>query len=269
MTPCKICGSNAEWFDVVDFAKTCNTPDVYPRGLAGTPIYYSRCSRCGFIFTNHFDLFTADQWNERVYNNEYIEADPDYEELRPRLNAQFLDLFLSGRKNSVVGLDFGGGNGRTTELLRRRGWRFDSYDPFGASTISADNPHTYNVASAFEVFEHLVDPVGTTSRILQMMSTDKALIIVGTGVTDGRVDEARRLSWWYAAPRNGHVSLYSRKSLAELADRFGLNFLSVSGGTHFMARGKLGASVLARFLFAKLTLRACASMPRLGASPRL
>lgn len=256
MTPCKICGGNAEWFDVVDFAKTCNAPDVYPRGLVGTPIYYSRCGRCGFIFTTHFDLFTADQWNEQVYNSAYIEADPDYVELRPRLNARFLELFLSGRKGSVVGLDFGGGNGLTTELLRRRGWRFDSYDPFGASTVSASNLRAYNVASAFEVFEHLTDPMGTIANILQMMSSDDALLIIGTGATDGRVDAARRLSWWYAGPRNGHVSLYSRKSLAEMAARFDLHFLSLSGGTHFMSRRRLRPSVLGRFLFAKLALRA-------------
>jgi hypothetical protein len=269
MTSCKICGSKAEWFDVVDFAKTCSTPNVYPRGLIGAPIYYFRCARCSFIFTNHFDLFTTVQWNEQVYNKEYAEADPDYAEARPRTNARFLQLFLSGKKNSVIGLDFGGGNGLTAELLRQRGWQFDSYDPFGVSTVSVSNLRRYNVASAFEVFEHLTDPIGTTAKLLEMMSASDALIIIGTGVTDGRVDEASRLSWWYAAPRNGHVSLYSRRSLADLAGRFGLDFLSLSGGTHFMSRGKLGKSVLARFLFAKLALRMGLSLQRFGLSPRL
>lgn len=247
MNSCKICRGAAERFDVVDLAKTCNSSSVYPRGLAGTPVYYLRCRTCGFIFTDHFDHFSHRDWSEQIYNEEYIEADPEYAEIRPQGNARYLQLFLQGRKHCTVGLDFGGGNGLTARLLTQRGWRFDAYDPFGYNTTTPERVRAYNVTSAFEVFEHLTDPVAAMEQIVSLMSPGNILIIIGTGTSDGQVDDMRRLSWWYAAPRNGHISLYSRKSLGILAAQFGLDFVSPSGGSHFFTRGMSRTTILARF----------------------
>jgi 2-polyprenyl-6-hydroxyphenyl methylase/3-demethylubiquinone-9 3-methyltransferase len=45
------------------------------------------------------------------------------------------------------------------------------------------------------------------------------------------------LDWWYAGPRNGHVSLYSRMSLERLTRPLGLTFRSFNEGTHVAYRG--------------------------------
>lgn len=259
---CKICGGPTERFDVVDFEKTCSIPNTYPRGLSGTPVYYFRCTNCGLIFTDFFDAFTISDWQRQVYNSEYKYVDPEYDDARPRSNALYIELLLSGWKRRVMGLDFGGGNGLTAALLRQRGWQFDSYDPFGLTTITSSRIKKYNVTIALEVFEHLVDPVSELMRILDMMTSDKLLIIIGTGTTDGRVDDTRRLAWWYAAPRNGHISLYSRRSLIELARKFQLDCLSPSGGVHFISRGMSRASLLARFGFAAPAVRLWKRMKR-------
>lgn len=244
---CKICSGPADRFDVVDFEKTCSIANTYPRGLSGTPVYYFRCRNCGFIFTDFFDTFTEHDWKRQVYNPDYKLVDPEYADARPRSNARYVKLLLSGWKHRVIGLDFGGGNGLTAMLLRQQGWQFDSYDPFGLTTATSSRMKTYNVTIAFEVFEHLLDPVSELAHILDMMTSDKPLIVIGTATTDGRVDDARRLSWWYAAPRNGHISLYSRRSLCELARKYQLECISASGGTHFMVRGLTRASLLTRF----------------------
>ena len=52
-----------------------------------------------------------------------------------------------------------------------------------------------------------------------------------------QMESSTRAGWWYVAPRNGHVTIYSRRSLALIASRFKLDFHSYSRSTHFMTRG--------------------------------
>jgi 2-polyprenyl-6-hydroxyphenyl methylase/3-demethylubiquinone-9 3-methyltransferase len=266
MDSCKICGSASEPFDVVDFGKTCNTLNAYPWGLQGVPVYYSRCLACGFIYTRFCDGFSPDEWRGRIYNEQYAEVDPDYAEVRPEANARFIQWLLMGLRGSTIGLDFGGGSGRTAQLLRSRGWRFDCYDPFGTSTLIDAHAGHYNVATALEVFEHVPDPVAALASILEKTTGGKLLLLIGTGVSDGNVDESRRLSWWYAAPRNGHISLFSRASLDILARRFALNHFSPSPGTHFLTRGISRQVLAARFALATFAMRAAALSPHRSAA---
>lgn len=262
MSRCKICGGTAELFDVVDFGKTCSIPNVYPRGLSGTPIYYSRCGTCEFIFTEHFDGFSSEQWIREVYNDDYAEVDPEYLELRPRQNARLVTTFLVGKRGTVTGLDFGGGSGFMASLLRGMGWQFDSYDPFGETHVSESLTGTYNITTAFEVFEHLPDPAGAMASIVGRMSRGAMMILIGTGASNGMVNDPGRLAWWYAAPRNGHVSLYSRKSLALLAGKFALQYYSPSRGLHVFSRGVSQAEIITRSTMAIVKTRAAARLAR-------
>lgn len=239
MIACKICAGATDLFDVIDLGKTCDLVSSYPRGLTGTPIYFRRCRDCDFIFTSHFDTYTAAEWKAVIYNDDYSVIDPDYALRRPARNARFIEILFGHRRRSIIGLDFGGGNGLTADLLRRRGWNFDSHDPFGKSDIRPNLLKGYNVTTAFEVFEHLPCPVAAMEDILAKMVDDLPLVIIGTAVSDGEVDDVRRLSWWYASPRNGHISLFSRRSLAALASRFNMRCRSPSGGFHFFSRNAI------------------------------
>jgi hypothetical protein len=233
---CKICDGRASLFDVVDFSKACHA-DLYPSGLSAIPVMYWQCDRCQFLFTDFFDGFTSEQWQRYVYNDDYAKVDPDYEVNRPHSNASMLSTFLAGLKNSLVCLDFGGGNGLTAELMRRDGWAFDCYDPFGHTDTSPDRIGRYNFCSAIEVFEHSPDPVGSLRAIVEKTSPGQLMIVIFTELTDGVVSNQSRLSWWYAAPRNGHISLYSRKSLQILGSIFGLEMATIRGGPILLTRG--------------------------------
>jgi 2-polyprenyl-6-hydroxyphenyl methylase/3-demethylubiquinone-9 3-methyltransferase len=46
------------------------------------------------------------------------------------------------------------------------------------------------------------------------------------------------LNWWYAAPRNGHLSLHSAESLKRVFEPFGLAVDSFNEGFH-LAHGRL------------------------------
>lgn len=257
--PCKICVAATDLFDVVDFAKTCSR-DLYPAGLAAIPLYYRRCGNCGFIFTDFFDDFAPSQLSAVVYNDHYARVDPDYAETRPAANARVVDALLRKRKTATIGLDYGGGSGRTCEHLRELGYAYDTCDPFGERWLTPEFAGRYNFCTAFEVAEHTPDPQGFIGGIVSMASKERLAILVGTQVHDGKVSDANRLVWWYVAPRNGHISIYSRQSLELLAQQSGLDYTGLSAQTHlltrgwtrreawlFLARGKLGGKFAALF----------------------
>lgn len=235
--PCKICGEASEPYDVLDFALTCNTPRA-PAGLSGIPVYYYRCCACGFIFTDFCDQFTPSEWSSYIYNEFYYSTvDPDYADRRPGGNASLIKNILGGDKNKWLGLDYGGGNGRTALLLRKMGFNFESYDPYGLNETSRRAIGRFNFCSSFEVAEHVADPHAFLRDIVSLCSSDKLAILIGTHVNDGHVLDNGRLNWWYASPRNGHISLYSLRSLKILAQAYDLEFLSLTGKTHLLSRG--------------------------------
>jgi 2-polyprenyl-6-hydroxyphenyl methylase/3-demethylubiquinone-9 3-methyltransferase len=234
---CKICTADAKFFDVLDFAVTCNMPPM-AKGAFGIPVYYYRCMQCEFIFTDFCDDFTSNQWTEFIYNEEYYtHVDTDYVEYRPRNNANAVASLLSGSRKKWLGLDYGGGHGRTAQILRDRGFAFECHDPFGVSEMSDAHIGQFNFCSAFEVAEHSVDPLGTLNEISSLCSTERLAVLFATHVHDGHLALGGRLNWWYAAPRNGHISLYSRASLARMANAFGMDMFSISETSHLFSRG--------------------------------
>ena len=126
---CKCCGSTAYLCGVVDFNKNCEqlrAPELLP--VAGRPVYYHRCPACGFIFSVQFDDFSALQFSETIYNNDYVLVDPDFVEARPRSNAQSIANIL-GDNRSLKVLDYGGGNGKTAALLQEQGYTYRRAHP--------------------------------------------------------------------------------------------------------------------------------------------
>lgn len=253
--PCKVCGEPALVYDVLDFAMTCNVPRMRS-GAMGVPVYYHRCVACGFVFTSFCDGFTATQWITHIYNEAYYrEVDPDYSERRPRGNALAVDALLAGRQRSWIGLDYGGGNGRTAAMLREMGYRYESYDPFGHSDVTTEAKECYDFCSAFEVAEHAHDPSSFVQEIVGLCSRGQLAVLVGTHVNDGHIREGGRLDWWYASPRNGHVSLHSRLSLQKLAQANGLDCVSLTEQTHLFSRGYTKCEALLFLLSGKIRTR--------------
>lgn len=256
--PCKICGADSRVVDVLDFNKICGPPTAYfENKKVGAGVEYRRCPRCDFIFTEFFDEFTADLWGTFVYNSDYYSSiDPEYRSVRPQQESYKLRCLLRSPNAGWVGLDYGGGAGLLSQLMRQSGYVFDSYDPFGADTTQEVNRGNYNFCSLFEVAEHAVDPIGMLGAILKMSSPTRLGVLVGTQIHDGRnIQTGHLANWWYAAPRNGHVSLFSKASLARLAASRSLSYLGLSRGSHFLYRGYSPLEARRMLLMGKLRAR--------------
>ena len=160
----------------------------------------------------------------------------DYQEARPRGNAATLcQLFSAARPRRI--LDYGGGNGVLADLLRAAGFsQVDTYDPF-VPRYSAKPPDRFDCIVSFEVVEHAADPARVFADMNDLL-TDSGLILLSTLLQPTDIDQ-QGLNWWYAGPRNGHVSLFSRASLAKVVEPFGFKLGSFNDALHVLFREDL------------------------------
>jgi SAM-dependent methyltransferase len=217
---CKICGSLASSYDVVDFNKICTvTDDSYMYGFAGIPIYYYRCDDCSFLFTDFFDDWTPQEFRQFVYNHDYLKVDPEYVAIRPRQTAVTMAELLCNRQDAAI-LDYGSGSGAFAEELQAHGFKcVESYDPFSNARMPAGK---FDIITAIEVVEHSPAPLALFSEIQERLN-DGGCLIIAECLQPDNIAELRG-NWWYIGPRNGHVSTYSDETLSVLARRLGMRF---------------------------------------------
>lgn len=216
---CKVCGSRAIAFDVVDFNKFCSVDDYYHFGFSGVPVYYYRCSLCSLIFTEFFDNWTPGDFSSTVYNADYIKVDGDYESARPVAFANEMAARWGDCSDARI-LDYGSGNGAFADRLRQLGYRHvQSYDPF-TNPIPPDG--VFDIITCFEVIEHDPYPLAALARMSAYLKEDGCIIFSQT-LQPPDIDRQRG-GWWYLGPRNGHICTFSPDTLAYIAGRCGLTF---------------------------------------------
>lgn len=234
--PCQICKGNSIPLDVVDFNRSGGAESRREiRRLSGIPIYYYLCKQCGFCFAPEICKWSIDEFSEKIYNEEYIDIDPDHDTVRPNVNFTNLTKAFENQKSHIKHLDYGGGNGQLSYLLAKSGWDSLSYDPFINKEVKMEELGKFNLITAYEVFEHVPDANKLMASLNDLISDD-GLIMFSTLISDDNIKENQRLTWWYASPRNGHISLYSKKSLQLLANNYQFNIGHFSPLYHLLYR---------------------------------
>ncbi len=234
-TICQICSSHTQLLDVIDFNKSCEELKGSYLPLSGIPIYYRICNNCEFVFAPEFRNWEDCTFLEKIYNKDYLTVDPDYTSIRPKNNFDLLTHLFGPNKAHIKHLDYGGGNGLLSNLLKQNGWETNFYDPFPKKSKNIIDLEKANLITAFEVFEHVPTPITLMDNLLTLLSED-GIVLFSTLVTDGNIKKNERINWWYAAPRNGHISLFSRKSLELLCSQYHLKFGSFNNGLHFFSK---------------------------------
>ena len=225
---CKICGDHAYFFDLVDFNKVGVPYDFYCFGMSGIAVPYFRCTVCRFLFTPFFDDWTAQEFSQFIYNEDYIKVDGEYTGIRAKREAASIAKRLGEHKHLRV-LDYGSGSGVFADHLRSLGFaNVTCYDPF-SSPIRPGGP--FDVITCFEVIEHSTTPHSTLADIAALLNP-AGCVVFTTAIQSSAINELRA-NWWYVAPRNGHVSIFSRNSLARLAQDHGLLLYANTSGTAF------------------------------------
>jgi len=228
---CQICGSSAAHLDTVDFNKSCLEDAGRKLPASGKPIHYYLCPTCGFCFAPDIQGWTQEQFAQWIYNDEYEYVDPDYVQRRPMHNAEWLEGVFGASKTELRHLDYGGGSGVLSGALRDQGWDSTTYDPFATAGVEPRELGQFDLVTAFEVFEHVAD-VSKLLDDLIALCRPVGLILFTTSLSDGKLARGRPLTWWYASPRNGHISLFSSTSLNRCLTSRGLVLGKSEGGMH-------------------------------------
>lgn len=200
---------------------------------AVSPVHYHRCISCGFIFTPHCDNFSTADFAREIYNDDYVKVDPDYLKIRPKALAEICLKQFGNVRDQINILDYGSGSGLMADLLNAQGFNVRNYDPF--STANNKRPDgKFDVITCFEVLEHTADPL-LTCDLMQKSVKSNGIILFSTLVQPQTI-ETLKLSWWYIAPRNGHISIYTKRSLELVWAELGYKFVSLNDDLHVAYR---------------------------------
>jgi len=234
---CQICSGEAAWFGGCDFGVSGND---YFQGRrmfedTGITIGYFRCGACGFLFTPAFRDFTAKDWHDHVYNDRYIDADPPFLEERPLRDAEMCSLLLAPYKDEMEILDYGGGQGRLTEELKKRGFpHASSFDP--VYQPKGKPPRPADIITCFEVVEHVADQQKMMQDIGNLMKPG-TVFLFSTQLQPDNIEDLG-VGWWYIMPRNAHISIHSKQSLKILMTDHGFSGRSLCSDLHLAWRGR-------------------------------
>ena len=229
--PCPICASSTEKKATIPFGVAHDGQDSPSLALKDAPIDYFQCGTCGHAFAPWL-IEQSQEWLIRhIYNADYHHYDADYlDEDKGRVKEQTNALVFGYHfaRKAIRHLDYGSGDGRLTKKLKTSGFDSTAYDPFSHPVAPEGR---FNLITAFEVIEHAPDPHAFLSA-LDAFTDQPCLIRIGTVPND---DEYIG-DWWYANPRVGHLNLFSRKSMSELARQHRFSLAVVNDCDFFLWR---------------------------------
>lgn len=186
------------------------------------------CGSCGFIFV-------ADpRWLEGSFSSHLNRLDVGSVD-RTLLVAQFVRGLMgpSPHRRGWNVLDFGGGDGLLTRLLRDVGVDCRWEDPYCEPVFAVGPPHDeiahFDLVVMSEVALHLTDPLETFADLVGR--ADRVLFTATVPPNPIPSD------WWYLMPSTGqHVAFYPTRAVAGLADRLGVHWCSDGTFFHLLSR---------------------------------
>jgi hypothetical protein len=217
-----------------------------PRGsyrvLARHSAEFWQCVQCGYGFLHE------PSWLDEAYSSAITSVDigPLNRCIENSRTVKFLiDLYHRG---NGLSLDYGGGYGLLVRRMRDLGYQFLWYDTFCQNLLAKGfegqltGHEKYEVITAFEVLEHLVEPKAELDRIISSCET----FIFSTSLLPEPLPQFDQ--WWFYGPEHGqHVSFYRRSSLEALARRHGKQFVTDGSDIHVIT-GKRMSPRLFRWL---------------------
>lgn len=208
---CKICNSTTR----LAFTSTI---------LKKYDVKYFKCDSCGYLFTEE------PYWLDEAYSRSINLSDTGLLDRNIYFSKVLSVLIYFCFDKNGIFLDYAGGYGVFTRLMRDVGFDFYWHDPFTqnlfANGFEKDlEPNSkFELLTAFEVFEHLINPKEEVEKMLQYSNT----IIFSTELMPQEIPDVK--DWWYYGFNHGqHISFYTKKTLYTLANQFNLNYYNVNG----------------------------------------
>ena len=229
---CKICNAETE--------KVFNAKILFKYDVD-----YFQCCNCNFVQTE------KEYWLEEAYQNSMNLTDTGIMHRNMRFSkivSSLLFLFFDRRSNF---LDYAGGYGVFTRIMRDIGFDFYWNDPYTINALARGFEQKdgikYDVVTTFESFEHFVEPHEEVLKILKLSDN----IIFSTAMIPSPLPKINE--WWYYGAEHGqHIARYSPKALNILAKKHDRYYYNLDN-LHLFTKKKINffGTQFLKFKFAK------------------
>lgn len=192
---------------------------------------YLFCPNCGFLQA-HNPLWLAESYVQPINI-----SDTGYVIRNLNLAKRTWLLFITVFGRRKIYLDYAGGYGLFTRLMRDFGLNFYTTDKYTKNLFAQGFEYTNQKVSAvtcFECFEHFSSPKEEIEKILKL---SKNIFFSTNLFDDSKIPDS---SWWYYGFEHGqHISFYSYKTLEYLAKKNNLILCSDKKTMHLFLEKQL------------------------------
>lgn len=235
---CRVCAASARF--------------LFDAELLRRQVSYYECDHCGYVQTE------SPTWLEEAYESSINLGDTGILQRNAR-NTKIVIValcLLKQLKSKVV--DCAGGYGILTRLLRDIG--VDAYwqDPYTKNLLAQgfeyDNRSGAALVTAFEAFEHFVDPLKELDHLLSISPN----VLISTELICGSTPAID--DWWYYGTDHGqHIGFFRKRTLEYLATSRNMNLLSDGKSYHLFTRTRCNGQLWAILMKFKSLMRLYAS----------
>lgn len=195
-------------------------------------IEYFKCGECGLIQTEE------SYWLEESYSEAIMQNDVGIVNRNialSKITKTIIPIFFDKKSKY---LDYGGGYGLLVRMMRDCGFDFYWFDKYCqnifAKGFEAEEGCKYELLTAFEIFEHLADPV---AELGEMLKFSRNILFTTELVPAG---DPKPTEWWYYVLEHGqHISFYKKITLKALADKYQLKLYSDGKSIHLLTEKTL------------------------------
>lgn len=191
---------------------------------------FQKCHACGLLAAED------PHWLEEAYASPITAQDTGLLERNWSLMRQLCVIIENYFDAKGRYLDYAGGYGITTRLMRNLGLEFYHHDPYCenifASGYEWDTEFKVDLISSAECMEHVTDPL---EFLLKLKQKANAIAITTTLLPEPVPDE----SWWYYAPQHGqHICFLERRTLEALGKKIKMHVVSYKS-MHLFSKSRI------------------------------
>lgn len=222
-----------------DICRVCGRQSgfVFAQDVIGHGVAYFECPNCGYLQTER------PFWLDQAYSSAINDVDTGIL-LRNGLNlGRVVMTLLALHKLGGVVVDHAGGYGILVRLLRDAGvnarWRDKYCQNLLARGFDDDANAGCDLVTAFEVFEHLVEPIVELESLLRKAPA----VLLSTELIPSV--ETPSPEWWYLGPEHGqHIGFFRKSTLAWMARQLQCHVATDGASVHLFSRTPIPRSWL-------------------------
>ncbi len=218
---CRCCGGKAS--------------QIFSGSLIGHIVRYFECASCGYVQTE------TPYWLNLAYADVINDSDTGIM-VRNQVNSKIVlaSMYVLGKVNGTL-VDCAGGYGILVRLLRDLGVNALWSDRYCQNLLAKGFEHTCenaDLVTAFEAFEHFVDPVEELRRLLNIAPN----VLLSTEIISDPAP--KQDDWWYYGKEHGqHIGFFRIRTLEKLAKDHGKYFLTNGTSYHLITDKPINLSV--------------------------